>query len=237
MGRKVVYAISDLQAPFEHQDAFDFVEHVVKTFRHKNDHEEFVNMGDEVDQHGLGKYTPDPNGLSNGHEILDAREHLKPWFKAYPKTKVCISNHTWRGYKRAMDAGIPEIFMRNIAEIYEAPPGWAWKLRWIIDGICYEHGESVSGQTAALMAAIQNRMSTVIGHQHSHGGVIHSATFHNSIFGLNTGCLIDADKYVFKYGEKLRKKPTLGMGVLVNRIPLFLPMVLNHKKRWIKRLI
>lgn len=236
MTKKVIYCISDLQAPFEHQDALEFVKYVVKTFGKNATHEEFMNMGDEVDQHTLGRYASDPDGFSGLAEIEAARDQLKPWFKEFPKMKVCISNHTWRVYKRAFDIGIPSVFMRSIGEVYGAPKGWKWDNRWIIDGICFEHGEGVSGETAALKAAMQNRMSTVIGHQHSHGGIIHSGTFHNTIWGMNTGCLIDVEKYAFSYGVKLRKKPTLGMGCIVNSIPYFIPMILNKNNRWVGHL-
>lgn len=233
----MIFCISDLQIPFQHQDAFEFVKHVVKTFSQKDLESVFVNMGDEVDQHTLGKYASNPSGYSSGEEIEISREELKPWFKEYPKTKVCISNHTWRGYKRAFDVGLPQQFLKTVADIYGAPPGWRWADRWLIDDIVFEHGEGVSGNDAALKAAIQNRLSTAIGHQHSHAGVIHSGSFHNTIWGLNTGCLIDVNKYAFAYGIKLRKKPTLGMGVIIDHIPLFIPMITNPQNRWIKRLI
>lgn len=234
--RKVIFCISDLQIPFEHQDAFEFVQAVVKQYSKPGDETEFVNLGDEIDQHTLSKYASNPNGKSGGDELEISIDKLKPWFKAFPKMKVCISNHTWRAYKRAFDVGIPSQFLRTIGEVYKAPPGWKWADRWLIDGICFEHGEGVSGQSAAINAATQNRMSTVIGHQHSNGGIIHSGTFHNTIWGLNTGCLIDVEAYAFAYGVKLRKKPTLGMGVIVNRVPYFVPMLLNKNRRWIGRL-
>lgn len=194
-------------------------------------------MGDEVDQHTLGRWAHDPNGRSGGDELHEAIHSLRPWFKKYPRTYVCESNHTYRVYKKAFDHGIPSEFLRSIGEVYGAPDGWKWKDRWIFDNILFEHGEFVSGQTAALKAAMDNRMSTVIGHQHSFGGVIHSGAISGIIWGMNTGCLIDVDQYAFSYGKKLRRKPTLGTGIILNGIPLFIPMVLNQKGRWIGRLI
>ena len=230
---KCILAISDLQIPFEHQDALDFVLHVKKTFVKKDDELIVMNMGDEVDQHTLGKFAANPDGRSGGDELLLARELLRPWYKEFPKTKLCISNHTWRIYKRAFNVGIPSHFLKNIRDVYEAPHDWEWRDRWIEDEILFEHGEGVSGTDAALKAANQNRMNTVIGHQHSHGGVIHSGTFHNTIWGMNTGCLIDVDAYAFSYGKIFRKKPTLGCGLILNGIPFFIPMILNKNKRWV----
>ena len=229
--------MSDLQIPFEHRDALDFILHIKKTFSKWGDEFTCVNMGDEVDQHTLSKYAFDPNGRSAGDELHEAKQCLKPWFKEFPHTKVCESNHTYRAYKKAFDAGIPQEFMRSIAEVYEAPDGWQWKDRHFIDNICFEHGELVSGITAGIRAALDNRMNTVIGHQHSNGGVAYAGSVKDCIWGLNTGCLIDTDKYAFRYGNKMRKKPTLGTGIIINGIPFFIPMVLDTKKRWVKRLV
>lgn len=227
--------ISDLQIPFEHQDAFDFVQHVKKTFFEGLD-PYIVNMGDEVDQHTLGRWTANPNGMSAKGEFDEAKKRLEQWFKAFPKTYVCTSNHTYRVYKRAQEIGIPDAFMRTIGEAYGAPLGWRWRDRWIQGDVCFEHGEQVSGQLAAIRAAAQNRMSTVIGHQHSNGGVIYSGSHFDLIYGMNTGCLIDVDQYAFDYGRTLRNKPTLGMGVIKNGIPYFIPMILNQDKRWVRYL-
>jgi hypothetical protein len=237
MRRSLILCLSDLQIPFEHRDALDFTLHVKKTFSKPGDKVQVINLGDEFDQHAKGKYPSDPDGYSPGHEIKVSIEHAKPWYKAFPEMSLCISNHSFRGHKKAFEAGIPKAFINSIGTIYECPKKWSWAHRFVVDGIVFEHGEHVSGTDAALRAAIQNRMSTVIGHQHSHGGVIYSGTFHNFIFGMNVGCLIDVDQYAFKYGIALRKKPTLGIGVIINQVPFFVPMVLDKNKRWIRRLI
>jgi hypothetical protein len=195
-----------------------------------------VNVGDEVDQHTLGQWAANPNGRSAGDELEEAKHRLRDWFKRWPKTMICISNHTYRGYKKGFQAGIPQQFFKSLNEVYDAPPGWRWAQRWIIDDICFEHGEHVSGHTAAFLAATQNRMKTVIGHQHSFGGVTWSDSVQGQIWGLNTGCLIDVDQYNFDYGKGLRKKPTLGMGVIKNGIPFFVPMILGKNKRWLRRI-
>lgn len=226
--------ISDLQCPFEAKDALDFVLHVRKTFFRGVD-PLVINMGDEVDQHTLGRWTANPNGMSSKAEFDEAKLRLKAWYKEFPKTYVCVSNHTYRAYKRAFEVGIPDSFMKTVGEAYEAPTTWVWKDKWIFEDIIFEHGESVSGQLAAIRAAVQNRKSTVIGHQHSNGGVIYNAAELSVIWGMNTGCLIDVSQYAFDYGKTLRNKPTLGMGVICNGIPYFVPMLTDHKGKWLGR--
>ncbi len=229
-----VLCVSDLQIPFEHRDALPFVKHVDKLF-FPDGKREVVNLGDEVDQHTLGRWPSSPNGKSGADELEEAKIRLSYWFEAFPRTKVCTSNHTYRAWKKAYLSGIPTQFMRDVGEVYGAPPGWLWSERWMIDDVLFEHGEFVSGKQAALQAAEQNRTKTVIGHQHSFGGVTYSATFNGTIWGLNTGCLIDAEQYAFDYGKGLRKKSTLGMGVIVRGIPHFVPMILDRRGRWVGR--
>lgn len=229
-----VLIISDLQIPFEHRDALDFVRHVDQMF-FPDSVRDVVNIGDEVDQHTLGRWPANPNGRSASAELEEAKHRLSYWSDLHPNVKVCTSNHTYRAWKKAFLSGIPSQFMKEVGEVYGTPPGWKWSDRWIIDDILFEHGEFVSGKDACLKAAEQNRMKTVIGHQHTFGGVIYSGSYNGAIWGMNTGCLIDVDQYAFDYGRGLRKKPTLGCGVIVRGVPHFIPMILDHGKRWIRR--
>ncbi len=226
--------ISDLQIPFEHKDALDFILHVKKTFFRGID-PRIICMGDEVDQYTLSRYTTSPRAMSPKAEFDEARLRLKNWFKEFPDVRVCISNHTYRVCKRADEAGIPEGFMKTIGEAYEAPPTWLWRQKWLIDNVLFEHGEGVSGPLAAIRAALQNRISTAIGHQHSNGCVIWNASAFDMIFGMNTGCLIDIDQYAFDYVKIIRNKPTLGCGVICDGTPYFVPMLVDQNNNWLRR--
>jgi len=228
MSKKNILCISDTQFPFNHKDTYKFLDAVSDKYKT----ETVVHMGDEVDFHALGRWTVNVDGYSAGMELEKALLHMEQLYKMFPKVKVCTSNHTVRPLKKAFDAGIPRAFMKDYHEFLNAPKGWQWADRWVIDGVLFEHGENVSGPNAALNAARQNMKSTVIGHQHSYGGVKYYSTFDITIFGLNTGCLIDIDAYAFAYGRKSRVKPTLGCGVVLQGIPHFIPMQLNKKGRW-----
>lgn len=238
LGKARVLVVSDIQEPFGHPDALEFVNAV----RDKYETDQTVFIGDEVDFHALsGKYPHDPDGLSAGDELKAARKALSRWydlFEVEEEVKVCTSNHLERIFKKAFNAGIPKEFLKGIRGMLNAPDTWVWEDSFVIDGVKYEHGDSQGGIDAARQLAIANRQSTVIGHHHSHGGVRFIANDNDVIFGLNVGCLIDRHAYAFKYGEKAKFKPTLGCGVVLEGVGQFIPMVVQGKnERWIGRLI
>lgn len=235
IGKHNVLCISDLQEPFAHKDAFDFVCAV----RDKYETDVTVNIGDEVDFHAFsGRFPHDPDGYSPGTELLEARKAMRKWYDEFPETKVCTSNHVDRYYKKGFNAGFPRGALLSPRELLEAPEGWEWKKSWVIDGVRYEHGDSQGGMDAARLLAITNRQSTVIGHHHSHGGVRFIANDDNLIFGLNSGCLIDRHTYVFAYGANYKFKPTLGCGVVLRGVPKFVPLIVSGKyERWIGEVI
>lgn len=187
-GKEVVGIIPDLQEPFAHKDAFDFIKAVFKKYGVTK----VVCIGDEVDFHAFaGKFPHDPDGYSPGHELGAAILALEKWYDEYPEVQVCTSNHLDRFYKRAYNAGLPRAAIRSPGDLLEAPKGWKWERVHTIDGVRYEHGDSQGGIDAARLLAITNRQSTVIGHHHAHGGVRFIANEESTIFGLNVGCLID----------------------------------------------
>jgi len=235
IGKYNVLVVSDLQEPFGHKDALDFVIAVSE----KYDTNETVVIGDEADLHAFsGKFPHDPDGFSPGEELEAARKGLKPWYEVFPEAKVCTSNHVERYYKKAYNAGFPRAALVSERELLAAPKGWEWRKTWHIDGVKYEHGDNQGGMDAARQLAISNRQSTVIGHHHAHGGVRYIANDSEVIFGLNSGCLIDRHAYAFKYGEANKFKPTLGCAVVLRGVPYFVPMIVSGKyERWIGEVI
>lgn len=231
-----IICVSDLQAPFQHRDTLAFLEAVKKEFFVSRNKTIIVNMGDEIDAHTLGKYPANPDGMSAGLEHHKALEFMQDYYGLFPEQSFCISNHTIRPLKKAFMNGIPKAFLRDYKEFMQAPDACMWAHSFQYNGIKFEHGENVSGPMAAFLAAKANRQSTVIGHQHSHAGVIYSQTEKDLIFGLNTGCLIDTDAYAFHYGKAIREKPVLGCGVVIGDVGFFLPMKLNASKRWVGKL-
>jgi len=227
-----VMAIPDCHIPFQHKDAFKFLVAVKNKYKPN----EFVHLGDLEDWHSISMHDHDPDGLSPGLELKALREKVKPLFKLFPKLKICTSNHGDLPLRRAFKFGLPSELIKSHRDILQAPEGWQLAESWEIDGVIYEHGEAFSGQQGAIKSALANMQSTVIGHIHAFAGIQYSANSKCLIFGFNVGCLIDRHAYAFAYGKKIKAKPILGCGIIKNGIPTFIPMQLDARGNWNKKI-
>lgn len=227
----IVLAIPDCHIPFQHKDAFKFLAAVKRKYNPKM----IINMGDLEDWHSISMHDHDPDGLSPGMELEALRKGLKPLFKMFPKMKICTSNHGSLPLRRAFKFGLPSEVIKSYKDILQMPNGWQIADSWEVDGVVYEHGESFSGQQGAIKSANANMQSTVIGHIHAFAGIQYSANSKHLIFGFNTGCLIDRHKYAFAYGKKIKAKPILGCGIIIDGVPIFIPFKMDKRGNWTGR--
>ncbi len=226
--KEIVLVIPDIHLPFEHKDAFAFLEAV----RNKYKPTKVVSLGDEVDYHALSQFDTDPDGDGPGPEHRKAMIGMRKLYKLFPECQVVHSNHTSRPFRKAFSAGIPALFMKSYAEFFEAPPGWSWHSEVEVDGVLFCHGEGCSGPTGALKRAERRMQSTVIGHLHTDAGILWNANSKHLIFGMNCGCLIDHKAYAFAYAKHIDKKPILGCGIIGYGIPFYVPLNLMANGRW-----
>ena len=219
--------ISDLQIPFEHPKALDFCRRVKKFFF--VDDENVINVGDETDQYFGGLWKKSPNATHSPiTELNDCRKRLRRWYNAFPKMKLCISNHGTRYWRKALDAEIPTQLLKSYSEIIDSPSTWVWQKRWVIKTkkpFIVEHGDDWGGQFPHKNAALHNGMSTVMGHHHSLSGVEHIKTAGQEIYGMVVGSLIDFDAYAFEYAKNAKFKPIISVGVILDEgtTPIIVP--------------
>jgi hypothetical protein len=218
--------LADLQIPFEHPKALEFCLYLKRHYKLSDDN--IYCVGDEVDQYWAGLYPKDINGdLTARQEIEITREKIRMWISAFPKVKVCTSNHGSRWARKALQSEIPSIMMRRYQEVLGFPPGWVWSRNWIIPGkqpILVEHGDAWGGQYPHVAAALHNGISTVMGHHHSLCGIERIRSSRLDIWGAVIGCLIDFDKYAFNYAREAKKKPQIGTMVICSGIPIWIPL-------------
>jgi hypothetical protein len=224
---EIVLAIPDTHYPFAHRDHLKFLLAVKAKYKPTK----VVHLGDELDFHALSNYDHDPNGHGPSGEFARGMLDLKKLYVAFPEVKACVSNHTARPFRKASQAGIPSLFLREYQDFLEAPRGWSWNESVDIDGVIYIHGEGFSGALGAIKAAQGFMQSTVIGHVHSQAGIMWNANSRHLYFGFNVGCLIDRNAYAFSYGKHMTSKPILGCGIINRGVPTFIPMLVKNS-RW-----
>lgn len=219
--KQTVLVISDTHFPFHHPNTFDFLNDQYKRWKCNA----VVHIGDEIDFHAMGQWDTESDALGAMCEFERALDAMNVLYKMFPNVKACISNHTARPFRKANKSGLPRYFLKDYSEILGAPSGWTWQYSYDIDGVDYRHGMETSGKDGAINLAIQQRQSTVIGHLHSWGGVKYHTTKGGTIFGLNTGCLIDLDAYGFRYARSYKTQPTMGCGIVIEgKEAHFVPM-------------
>lgn len=219
---------SDDQKPYEAHGALKWLQYVVRHYGVPD--ENIVHVGDETDQFHGGQW---PKGADYDHtpnqEIKITREKIQEWGAAFPKMKLCTSNHGMRWLKKASAAELPSQLLRSYEEFWNTPPGWVYKDQWVFDTLKHpfrvKHGIDLGGKTPYRVAAEIGVMSCAFGHLHSSAGIAHVVTDEKKIWGMNVGCLIDVEAYAFRYGKDHKFKPTLGVGLVFDqgRTPFWLP--------------
>ena len=221
--------ISDLQIPFEHPKALQFCKYVKRHFKIKN--ENVLCVGDEIDAYygGLWKKSIQAS-VTAQQELEQSIDTIRKWGKRFPEMKLAISNHGTRWQRKAFEAEILSQMIRRYEDVIDAPSGWKWKKEWIIKGskktfrMC--HGDDWSGQHPGIQAVMHTGMSSIMGHFHSIAEINHIKTVGFNEWGMVVGSLIDAEQFAFEYQRKAKKKPVLGVGVILDggMTPLFVPM-------------
>lgn len=226
-GGSTVLVIPDLHCPWEHQDALTFL----KAVRAKYNPDIIVNLGDEVDFYGMSRFDHDVDVMNAGAELSLAVKHLIPFYREFPNTLVCQSNHTHRVHAKAQKAGLPQSTIKSIEEILKTPEGWIYKQCHTIDGVDYKHGTGKSGAMAHINHAKATGRSTCIGHIHAFAAVNY---LRKGFFAANFACLIDKHAACFAYASEMDDNIVLGCGIVINGVEAhFIPMHVDSNNRWV----
>ncbi len=204
--RHTVGVIGDTHCPFDHPRYAEFCH---DTFR-EHGVTQVVHIGDLVDNHAISRHQTETVADSAMYEYRLAIERLKKYFELFPELILLEGNHDTIPIRQLATLGIPQVYLKDLHELWELPATWKTAYEMIIDDVYYFHGIGSSGKTPAYNRALGNRMSTVQGHTHTGFGVKYHANPSNIVFGADTGCGIDADQYAFEYGRAFVNKPILG---------------------------
>lgn len=212
--------ISDTHAPFHFAGTLDFLNELKKRIRP----EIVIHLGDLADQYCFSAYEKHPDAMNAADELKRARRFVADLGKLFPELRVCYGNHDDRYVKKSLRAGLPQAFIRDIHEVLGCPKTWQWRPAFRVQSTMYMHGLGYSGQRAALKAATDNGMNTVIGHLHCSAGVEYTSSRLRTIWGASAGCLIDPKAYSFYYATEQRSRPVIGTVVVLEKVPSFIPV-------------
>lgn len=216
-----VLCISDLHFPHSHPNALRFCSDIKREY----DCSKIVFLGDIFDFAGMSLHVKNPDGASSGDELDDAKSVINEWVDEFPEALVCWGNHELRLHKRFRDAGIPNMFLPSLNNIFNLPSEWDWQFHHEIDGVRYMHSNA-SGLYLHARLPKDYMQSVVHAHTHTTGAVQFMSTDDKLVFGMNCSCLIDTKSYAFDYARDFNTRPVLGCGVVLNKgtLPIFIPM-------------
>ena len=224
----VIGVFSDVHIPFAHPNYLAFLK---DTFAEWGA-EQIVCLGDLIDNHAISRFQSEPCADGAYTELSKARRMVKELTETFPVVKMCRGNHDDIAYRQAATLGIGAEFIKPFRDIYGLPMSWSLEDEYVIDGVLYTHGTGRSGKHATYNIAVDERMSVCSGHTHTGGGVNYIANKTETIFALNTGCLIDYGMYAFEYSRNAKHRPTLGCGIVLSSSEAyFVPMTGRYLSR------
>jgi len=226
---RVILVISDMHQPYAHPDTYAFL----KACKSRYKPDKIVCMGDEVDGHALSYHESDPDLDSAGPELERAIEALEPFYKLFPEVDVIDSNHGSLAFRKAKTAGLPRKYMRDYAEILDAPDGWQWHDNLTLktnagSEIFFHHGLKAN----PIQVAREYSMCVIQGHYHSSACIQYASTPFKLLWGMNVACSIDTKSLAFAYNKTTLARPIISHGIVIDGLPKLLPMVLGRNGRW-----
>lgn len=197
-----------------------------------------MQIGDEVDGHAWSFHDKDPDLLSPGDELGSAQGYIKELERLFPQMDLLDSNHGSLFYRKQKSTGLPRGIFKTYNDIYNVSKKWKWHKHLTIqlsDGAyCYFH----HGKSADVMkTSMSMGMSCVQGHYHEKFGVQYWANSLGLYFAAQTGCLVDDDSLAMDYNNANLKRPLIGSLIILNGQPKPLPMILDKRGRWIKKIL
>lgn len=216
----VVLAFGDSHFPYEHKDAFNFLEYIKK----KYDPDRVIHMGDLFDIYSVSSYPVDPDHPDTwDQEIRQARKKAERLAELFPEMDIMESNHDDRIYKKARLAGIPREALVSYRKIVGAPDGWTWHpdLSITVDSTREQLYFAHTKTGGSLNLAKDLNCTSFLGHAHSKFGATAFRPSKNKvIWGVDVGCLVSDKGAPYAYNKGDRGRPITGCCIVINGTPI-----------------
>lgn len=224
--------ISDLQLPFQHPDAFDFLAALKEEYKPNR----IFNVGDLIDSYGFSMHDRDPEAMSVPEEMSATVDAVQALAEIFPEQYIAEGNHDMRMYRKAAIAGIPRDCLKGLNQLIGAPDGWEWRPKWQIE---FPNGEQAvmmhnCGNKDATLGVRSYGYSIIQGHYATESVVKYVSNRDKLMWGMTVGCLIDDDAIAFNYNKLDMRRPILSVGLIENGKPRVIPMVVDRNGKWVK---
>jgi predicted phosphodiesterase len=222
--------LSDTHLPYMHPDALAFLSKVKEVVKP----ERTFHVGDLTDQYVFSSYPKTPEADGVGQEMRRVWASVKKLGSLFPDLVIVSSNHDDRVYKRSRTAGIPKEMVIPYKDLIKATKfNWRWVNDYTLRLSNKQHlyiTHTKGENTLALAKAVA--MNVVVGHHHNKHGINWFSTPLQSLFAIDTGCLIEDSSYAFAYNKMSIIRPMLGCAAICNGKPYLFTMNLNKAGRW-----
>lgn len=229
---QTILVFSCIHFPYQHPDALAFLT-ALKT---KYDPDHVLCLGDEADYSALSYHETNPDMMSAGDELNAAKRSMLRLAKLFPTITFTSSNHGSMPYRKAMTAGIPKALMRTPREVWGNLPGWKWVESFEIVDNGFHMLFTHSLGSNILNAAKDTNRCLIQGHHHSKSNIVFFGRLNELKWGMQVGWLGNDKHPAFDYNKLQSKRPMLTVGVIINGIPMLVPMVVNARGRWVGNL-
>ena len=182
-------------------------------------------------------HTHDPDLYSAGDELKASKGFVRALEGIFPQMVEVESNHSSLVYRRALKYGMSREFLKDYAE-FLGTKKWKW-----VDDLTLPMSNNqkcffTHGRSADISKVSQAMgMSAVQGHYHTKFLISYWANPDNIFFAMNVGCLINQKSMAFNYAKNFRTRFIIGCGIILDGIPKLLPMIMDDKGRWMKKIV
>ena len=123
--------ISDLHLPYQHEDAFDFLEALEEVY----DFTQVVNVGDLYDHHRGSYHESEPNAYGEEEEYELAKEYAADLQRIFPDMVIVEGNHDAIPQRKLRTIGLPMSMLKDYNKMYDTKPSWVWKKEHWFDSL------------------------------------------------------------------------------------------------------
>jgi len=228
-----ILAFGDTHHPYSHKDSLAFLKKLKELYNPTR----IIHMGDEIDHHAMSFHDSDPNvPYTASSELHAAIRYLEGLYDLFPVCDVLDSNHGSMALRKAKVSGIPIEYLKPTREVLRAPNGWVWhhRLRLTLptgNDCLFAHQMSAN----ALTAAQKRACSLMLGHNHEKQGIQFWGAEENPFFAGHVGCLVDSRALAMAYRKENANDVRLGATLILNGMPMSVPMLLDKENRWVGR--